>query len=112
MSAARRSNPEGRAARQLETDSELREAAALLEDFSGHTPVEVLRVRQKDLRKGLVIGELDFVGYSTVRDGEAEKYIHRFKKRSRPLLAASADGKTLGIVGGQFQMTEAGIEDR
>lgn len=64
------------------------------------------------MRRGLVVGELDGVLYTTVRDGNVEKYIHRFKKKSRPLLTARADGKQLGIVGGQFQMTEAGIEDR
>lgn len=64
------------------------------------------------MRKGLVIGELDGVLYTTIRDGKTEKYIHRFGKKSRPLLTARADGKQLGIVGGRFQMTEAGIEDR
>lgn len=64
------------------------------------------------MQKGLVIGELDGVLYNTVRDGVPEKYVHRFRKSSRPLLAASADGTQLEIVGGRFQMTEAGIEDR
>lgn len=63
-------------------------------------------------RKGLIVGELDGVLYTAVRDNQVEKYIHRFRKRSRPLLAASADGKNLEIVGGRFQFTEAGIEDR
>lgn len=61
---------------------------------------------------GLVVGELDGVLYSTTRDGKREKYIHRFRRKSRPLLAASHDGKTLRIVGGRFEFTEAGIEDR
>jgi len=84
----------------------------LLEDFSGHAPTEVLRVRENSPTVGLVVGELDGVLYSTVRDGVAEKYIHRFRKNSRPLLAASSDGKNLRIVGGRFEFTEAGIEDR
>lgn len=89
----------------------MRQAATLLEDFSGHKPTEVLRVHQTPMRKGLVVGEMDGVLYSTVRDGVLEKYIHRFRKKSRPLLVSSADGEHLGIVGGRFRMTEAGIVD-
>lgn len=81
-------------------------------DFSGHEPTRLLRVDQPRSRKGLIVGELDGVLYTAVRDNRAERYIHRFRKRSRPLLTASADGKELGIVGGRFQFTEAGIEDR
>lgn len=81
-------------------------------DFSGHEATRVLKVRHPQLRKGLIVGELDGVLYTAVRDNRAERYIHRFRKRSRPLLTASADGKALGIVGGRFQFTEAGIEDR
>lgn len=93
-------------------DPELQTAAKLLEEFSGHKPTEVLRISEKPMRKGLVIGTLDGVLYTTVRDGKTEAYIHKFRKSSRPLLTARADGQQLGIVGGRFQMTEAGIEDR
>lgn len=81
-------------------------------DFSGHDATRVLRVNQPQVRKGLIVGELDGVLYTAVRDNRTERYIHRFRKRSRPLLTASADGKALGIVGGRFQFTEAGIEDK
>jgi hypothetical protein len=107
--------PKGRAKRLGNPslrDPELARAGKLLEDFSGHAPSEMLRVGEKPFRKGLVIGQLDGVLYTTVRDGKRERYIHKFRKSSRPLLTASADGTQLGIVGGQFQMTEAGIEDR
>ncbi len=63
-------------------------------------------------KTGLVIGELDGVLYSTVRDGKKEKYIHEFKRKSRPLLIASSDGDSLHIVGGQYEFTNAGIEDK
>jgi hypothetical protein len=110
-SLSRQTNPRRRGA-SLQKDQELQRAGDLLKDFSGHEPTEVIAVRKKDSRKGLVIGELTAVMYDTVRDGRAEKYIHRFRKQSRPLLAATADGTQLEIVGGRFQMTEAGIEDR
>lgn len=72
----------------------------------------MLRVQEKNPKAGLVIGDLDGVLYSATRDGKRERYIHRFRKRSRPLLAASSDGTQLRILGGEFEFTEAGIEDR
>jgi hypothetical protein len=38
--------------------------------------------------------------------------VHRFKKKSRPLLAASHDGTQLYILGGEYAFTDAGIIDR
>jgi hypothetical protein len=93
-------------------DPELSDAAELLRDFSGHEPSEVVRIPKKEFNKGLVLGVLDGVLYTTVRDGEREAYIHKFRKQSRPLLAVSSDGTQIGIVGGRYQVTEAGIEDR
>jgi hypothetical protein len=84
----------------------------LLEKFSGHRPTETLRASEKPGNTGLVIGELDFVGYTTVRDNVTEKYIHKFKRAARPVLAVTAKGKQLRVVGGSYQFTEAGIEDR
>jgi len=90
----------------------LESAAHLLKEFSGHEAAEVLRVDEPAFKDGLVIGPLHGLLYGTVRDGRSENYIHRFAKKSRPLLAASSDGTRLRIVGGRFQFTEAGIEDR
>ena len=87
-------------------------AAKRLEDFSGHKPTQVTRFKEPSTREGLIFGELDGVLYTTVRDGKREKYVHKFRAKSRPLLAASSDGKKLHIVGGQYEFTEAGIEDR
>lgn len=63
-------------------------------------------------KTGLVIGKMDGVLYTTVRDGKLEKYIHKFRRKSKPLLAVSSDGKQLLTVGGKYEFTEAGIEDR
>ena len=60
----------------------------------------------------LAIGELDGVMYTTRRDGKQEKYIHKFKKSSRPLLCASFDGKILVVLGGAYQFTKRGIVDK
>jgi len=61
---------------------------------------------------GLEIGALDGVDYTTVRDGKTEKYRHTFKKSSRPTLVASHDGQSLHVLGGEYEFTERGIEDR
>jgi hypothetical protein len=95
-----------------EVPKKLERAASLLKDFSGHDAAEILKIKETDFSDGLVIGPLHGLLYGTVRDGRSENYIHRFRKVSRPLLAASSDGKALRIVGGRFQFTEAGIEDR
>lgn len=106
----RRRNPQSRQAG-------LDEAARRLEDFSGHAARKVITVRSRsNSREGLVIGELDLIGYRTKRDGiegdQLLRYAHDFARGSRPLLAVSKDGKQLHIVGGQYEFTEAGIEDR
>lgn len=61
---------------------------------------------------GMVVGECDGILYTTVRDGETEHYIHDFKKKCRPTLISSHDGKHLGLIGGDFTFTERGITDR
>ena len=61
---------------------------------------------------GYKFGECDFVGYTTVRDGKTERYIHRFKKRSRPSLVSAHDGSEIRMVGGSYEFTDAGITDK
>jgi hypothetical protein len=95
----------------------LDKAAQKLEDFTGHEATHVERARSRsDERTGLVIGELDLIGYRAARQGIAGgrlvRYSHKFRKNSRPLLAVSTDGKQLHVVGGQYEFTDAGIEDR
>jgi hypothetical protein len=109
MSARR--NPEFRGA-QRGDKSKLDAAAKRLRDFSGHDPTTVTPMTVRGGKEGLIFGQLDGVLYTTTRDGKREKYIHKFRAKSRPLLAATSDGKQLHIVGGQYEFTEAGIEDR
>jgi hypothetical protein len=87
------------------------EASQRLKDFSGHYPADVVRVSEKPFKAGLVIGTLDGVPYTTIRDGKTESYVHEFRENARPLLVASSDGRSLRVVGGRFQFTEAGIVD-
>jgi hypothetical protein len=110
LASIRRRNPEYH-------DRALDEAARRLEDFSGHAVRKTIRVSPRSNQNtGLAFGELDLIGYRTKRVGIAGdklvRYTHPFKKGSRPLLAVSSDGKQLHIVGGRYEFTEAGIEDR
>lgn len=102
-----RHNPSPRVEKALD------DAAKKLEDFSGHkvTHLESAHSRSNQTT-GLIVGELDLIGYRAKRDGKTERYGHHFKKNSRPLLAVTSDGKQLHIVGGRYEFTEAGIEDR
>lgn len=57
-----------------------------------------------------IIGPCDFIGYTTVRDGRSEKYIHEFARADRPQLAIAPDGSIL-LLGGNYDFTERGIVD-
>jgi hypothetical protein len=103
----KRGNPESRG---------IEVAAQKLEDFSGHDATKIIKARVSDQREGLVIGELRVIEYVTKREGingdRLTRWEHTFRKNSRPLLAVTKDGKQLHIVGGRYEFTEAGIEDR
>ena len=87
-------------------------AADLYERFTGHDPEELGTVKVPPLPKvAAVVGECDGVLYTTVRDGKAERYIHEFAKKDRPLLCVSPDGRQILLVGGRYRFTEAGIVD-
>jgi hypothetical protein len=104
----RKTNPASRAA-----SAEVQRAADLYHDFTGHTDLKAVKIKAPTMPKAmLAIGHCDGVLYSTVRDGKAEKYIHRFRKDSRPLLTASPDGKQLFMLGGAYDFTERGIVDK
>ena len=94
------------------TRGQVEQARELFRDFTGHEPENLRRVKLRNPKSGFVVGELDGVLYTTIRDGKTEKYIHRFKKRSRPLLVSSYDGKSLHIIGGKYAFEESGINDR
>jgi hypothetical protein len=110
IEAPRRKNPESR-------EQGLADSAALLEKFSGYPARKVLEVTPRSTAKtGLVVGEMDYIDYIAKREGingsQKTRYRHQFSKHSRPLLAVTQDGKQLHIVGGRYEFTEAGIEDR
>lgn len=94
------------------SNKEVERAAKLFEDFTGRAPDSVRKIRlPKQPKAGLVFGQLIRIGYRSARDGLL--YEHTFRTlKSRPLLFASSDGKTVVIVGGRYAFTDRGIEDR
>jgi hypothetical protein len=92
---------------------QLRNASKLFSDFTGHK-AEVIDTVDKPVVPDVmsVIGDIDGILYTTVRDGQVEKYIHKFKKKCRPLFAVSHDGKQLFMLGGSYDFTELGIVDK
>jgi hypothetical protein len=92
---------------------DLRQASKLYEDFSGNPADVRAKVRVKALPKvAIAIGDVDGIMYTTERDGEVQKYIHKFAQRDRPILAVSPDGKQILFVGGNYTFTERGIVDK
>ena len=89
----------------------IKQAIERFKDFTGMDPehLDEYAVQHPDV--ALVIGTLDAVSYTTVREGQTELYEHKFKKSCRPLLCTSFDGKQLVILGGEYTFTERGIVD-
>ncbi len=87
------------------------QADRLYSEFTGHKGQNADNVNINMPKAGLTFGKCDGILYSTVRDGELEKYIHQFKQSARPDLVASFDGKQLFLIGGNFTFTERRIVD-
>lgn len=87
----------------------VKEAARRFADFTGHQAESLTLIDNPNNDTTFLIGDLDGVLYTTVRDGQKESYVHEFKTRSRPLLASSYDGKQLYILNGGYKMTDRGI---
>lgn len=95
----------------------LKQGARLYQEFTGHgDEFEVHRVNvpgfPASLSKLVAIGECAGILYDTVRDGEIEKYIHRFRKGSRPLFCVTPDGNQIVLLGGAYKFTDRGIVDK
>ncbi len=92
---------------------QIAQAAKLFEDFTGHKG-EVTEYAQMPRIGSAVacIGEVEIIAYVATRDGKRERYAHKFRKSSRPLLCVTHDGKTLLMLGGAYKFTDRGIEDR
>lgn len=98
--------------RMNQSGGTLAKAARLYTDFSGRERLNVGKIKVPARPKILLsVGKIDGILYSAERDGRVEKYIHRFRRKSRPLLLVSPDGKQLVLLGGAYNFTERGIVD-
>lgn len=107
-------NVSGRGSRRnpaAATRREVDKAARALELFTGD-PADFLEAYElPNAVAGWELGPVAEISYIATRGGRTTEYVHRFKKRSRPLLIANADGTELVILGGEYSVTDRGIED-
>lgn len=84
-------------------------AAALVERFT-RFPAREVRNLSADLQGPFAeLGRLVAVEYRSDKfDGRARTYRHKFE--TRPVLAATADGRVLVVLGGRTKVTARGIE--
>lgn len=88
-------------------------AVDLYKNFTGQEPEFYTNVKKPELPDvAFVIGPMVGVSYEATRDGITETYYHEFDKNCRPLLASTHDGRTIFILGGEYDFTEDGIVDR
>lgn len=93
-------------------DAEVREAVERFTGFKGERPKSVSRVSVPTApRVLLTLGACVGIMYRTHRGGRTDNYLHRFKRSARPTLAVSSDGRTLYLLGGEYRVTDRGIED-
>lgn len=80
--------------------------------FSGMEPGQLLEVKSGPVPKvAWLLGELEEVLYNTERDGKRERYLHKFKKTARPLIAVDPDTGKPFLVGGDYTVTDRGFTD-
>lgn len=97
----------------LSSAAQRKKAENLYRNFTGHDASDVSVVDKPAMPDVMsVIGEIDGIMYSTVRDGKHEKYVHQFSKKSRPLFAVSPDGKMIYMLGGAYKFGDRGIIDK
>lgn len=86
-------------------------AAVLYERFTGHR-AKLDAIDIDPLPEAVaVIGPCDFIGYTTIRNGKKESYVHDFALKDRPLLCVTPDGSQILLVGGDYDFTSRGIVD-
>ena len=86
-------------------------AVKLYQDFTGHDPKFLDEWSVSVPEVAMQVGKITGIMYTTKMDGKEQEFLHEFSGRSRPILAASADGNQLLILGGNYSFTDRGIID-
>lgn len=84
-------------------------AARLYESFHGAKPAFRRMSAPKPAKALMSLGRLEAVIYQTP---DGKRYKHEFRGASRPILAATHDGRRLVVQGGRYRMTWRGIVDK
>jgi hypothetical protein len=85
---------------------------SLFKKFRGEEPEYIDKIPMPKIPSTcFVIGDCDGILYTTIRDGKKESYIHKFSKNCRPCLVSGYDGKSIHLLGGDYDFTEDGIVD-
>ena len=88
-------------------------AKLLYETFTGHDADDYVMVDKPEVPDVMsVIGDIDELCYTTIRDGNVERYRHKFKKSARPLFCITPDGSAIYLIGGSYEFGERGIVDK
>ncbi len=110
---AKKKNPSRKnTSTRVTIERELRRADSFYKDFSwGRDAKEVIKARVPGVPKVLVsLGELHAVEYKAAKGRRGkETYRHVFHK-AKPLLCSDSRGNRLYIIGGDYTITERGIE--
>lgn len=93
------------------TNRNLEKAIKLYENFRLSSPNRIPKITIDHPKSLMVMGYLDYVGYSTTRDGEAQSFQHDFHKGSKPILCVDPDTQKLYLIEGRYRVTERGIVD-
>ena len=90
----------------------VRKAAGLYKAFRERAPKTARRVTIELPKAVMVMGHVDFIGYTTTHgNARAVHYKHKFARGSRPLLCAGPGKGELFLIGGRYHVTERGIVD-
>jgi len=88
-----------------------KKAVSLYRDFTGENPRHLEDWDVIVPSHAMEVGKVTGIMYKARVDGKVQEFLHEFTGRSRPILAASADGRQLLLLGGDYKMTERGIVD-
>jgi hypothetical protein len=83
----------------------------LYRNFSGNDVRGTRYVTDPGHSTFVQVGSVDGILYTTNREGKTEKYIHHFRRGSRPAMLVSPDGKMMRTHGGHFVFTDRGFVD-
>lgn len=91
----------------------IRAAVDLYTTFRGRAPKRIKAVTFDVPEAVAIIGHVERICYRTTYDGKSEFYEHEFAPGSRPLLAASSDGRQILLLGGRYEFhADHGIVDK